>query len=189
MTRADIGDQRHASTTELVRLLTFVRNEPGSAEATSVFPFLSAQGRLAKYVHSQRGIQACSLNTLKRSCALLPGGFTALDELRCRALAAIKEDQGPTQEIEASSKRKLQERTQRLQAKLQAATEDLLLLTRLLERSMRQARQYAVDSKSAGLLERCAREQAELRDMSTMRKTPPPSLRLVGRKSTHGPAL
>jgi hypothetical protein len=172
---------RSASAAALAGLLKHVLDKPDSPEAKELLPHLGSQGSLARYSHKERGVIACSLNTLKRACSLMPGGFDALDSLRRRALHAIDSYEPQSSASSMSSKRQLQNRLHLLKARLDGATEDLLLLTRLLEKSMRHARQYAIDSGSPGLIERCAREQAELRDMMTLRQAEMPILRLVAR--------
>ena len=172
MTSAGVTNARLASTQALARLLEEVIRNPNSDAARKIEALLASQGTLARFSDSALGVVGCSLNTLKRSCTLTPGGFPALDGLRQRALSAIatrSEEMGdaPTK----TTKRQLQAKSHSLKESLNCAMEDLMLLTVILEKSIRQAKLYAQESKQAHLIERCAREHAELRDMMSLRRT------------------
>ena len=170
---------REKSAYALVAFLESVQARPREECHHEVREYLHSQASLAKYDDQSVGIRACSLNTLKKSCSVIPGGFMALDAARRRALAALEEHEEEICDVGAS-KRALQNRVKKLRQLLQASTEDLLLLTRLLERALRNGRQYAVDSRSASLIERCAREQAEVRDMLSLRQVAESHLHVLG---------
>lgn len=138
---------------------------------------LKSQGRLAQYGDPVLGIFGCALNTFKRACIQLPGGYKAMNDLRLQALARILSAR--VSDPPKTTKLALRSRVQSLSSDLQVLNGDLLLLTRMLELALRHGRQYASDSRNHAIVERCRREQAEIRDMMTMRRTSNRQLKLV----------
>lgn len=167
---------RDTSIRALLALLEAAQARPSEERHQAIHVYLHSQAALAKYADPSAGITSCSLNTLKKSCLVIPGGFMALDHARRRALAALDNAHAGRNFDEGTSKRALQARVKKLRQLLQASTEDLLLMTRLLDRSLRYCRQYANDSRNPGLIERCARDEAEMRDMLSLRQVSPPHL-------------
>lgn len=56
----------------------------------SVLKALASQGNFAKYENKEQGIEASSLNTLKRTCEkIFDNGFDELDKLRVIALEKL----------------------------------------------------------------------------------------------------
>lgn len=170
MSKASAVD-RVVSVRALQELLQNVCSEPGELDTVNFISVLSSQGALAAFSDADRDIHPCSLNTFKRACSQLPGGFEAFNNLRLRALRALQEKELTNHCAQPTKKRQLQNRVVELQRRLDCATEDLLLLTRILDRSMRQSRQYARDSKSETILERCMRDQSEIRDLLTLKQS------------------
>lgn len=170
---------REASTLSLLSAMEAAYAQPSAEQHQGIHSYLHSQATLTKYSDQLNGISACSLNTLKKSCSVIPGGFNALDMARRRALAALENNIGAPQPDDSGSKRILQLRVKSLKEQLQASTEDLLLLHRLLERALRHGRQYATDSRDASLIERCAQDQKEIRDMLSLRQIFPSHLHVV----------
>jgi len=182
MGKAAIEDTRVQSAAALTSLLDEAIDKPGSDVARMLKPHLARQSSLAAYAEDSKGIRACSLNTLKRACVNIPGGFAGIDSRRLRALAAIRSqiDYSETTDTAGEgSKRELEKRVKKLREKFDTATEDLMLLTRMLEKAMRQGKLYAAESRQPALVERCAREQAEIRDMMSLRQTAATALHIV----------
>lgn len=170
---------RSRSVAALKSLLEEAAANPTSPDAQELKSYLGSQGRLARYSNEALGIEACSLNTMKRACVFVDGGFDAVDALRRRALAALSAFEVEPADPTEGSKRQLQRRAKRLRERLDASTEDLILMTRVLEMAMRQAKRYAIESGNPGTVERCNREQSDLRDMLSLRQVSLPALRVV----------
>jgi hypothetical protein len=177
VSNSDVLDARRASTLALYQLLNNVVSGM-SAAPNELKVALGSQGGLSRYGAPSLGITGCALNTLKRSCTIIPGGFPALDALRRHAERALRE---PDERAapRADTKRELQDRVTRVKLERDAATEDLALLTRMLEVSMHQTRMCALESGDPALIERCRREQEAMRDMLSLRQTSSAPLRLV----------
>jgi len=172
-------EQRIAAILALERLLSEVSGNPRAPAAKELGSALVSQAALAAFSAVDRGIIGCSLNTFKRMCVHIDGGFGAMDARRLRAAAALQAVATEPTESAKSTKERVQKRANTLNEKLAVATEDLMLLTRLLERAMSQGKQYATDSRDPSIVERCRREQADLRDMMSLRRVGQVPLRLV----------
>lgn len=132
---------------------------------------LKSQGKFAQYADQSRGIHASSINTLKRIAdQVLPGGFTALDELRKRVIIALAREATPAAP-KPKTKAELLRRAEDQERVEVVLREDLELLTFALHRALTQAIAYAsrADPTVAAL---CTREQREILDMLSLRKTP-----------------
>ncbi|WP_155742513.1 hypothetical protein [Variovorax paradoxus] len=162
---------RGRSIIALKELLIEVVARSGAYVNAPIANHLKSQGALASFSDSDHRIVGGSLNTLKRSCLLVEGGFPALDRLRKCALAAIKNHTSSLEHPPKTAKAALAGRAERAELELQTAREDLLLLSFLLERSLHQGKLYATDSKNAAIEARCSKEQSELRDMTTLRRS------------------
>lgn len=132
---------------------------------------LKSQGALAEYSDRSRGIQVSSINTMKRNAdRVVPGGFLALDDLRKRVIVAFARE--TTQRVpRRKTKDELLQREADQKAVEITLREDLELLTFALDRALTQAIAYAAraDATVAAL---CQREQREIFDMLSLRKTP-----------------
>jgi hypothetical protein len=138
---------------------------------------LLSQSALASYESAEEEIYACSLNTFKRACIEVPGGFKAINALRLRLQEKIElaRSSAPPK----TTKRSLQSKSDYLTKELSLADGDLLVLTKMLEIALRNGRQYAIESRNPSIIERCRREQDEIRDMMTMTQTSSKRLTLV----------
>lgn len=160
----------------LLALDQFLRDIAATPQAhienDSLLVSLSSQGALARYTDSECGINGLSLNTAKRIAAqYIEGGFSALDERRKIARQAILDSKERISTPKRNSKFQLVERIRELEAQIQRSSQDLLLLTHALERALVQGRTYAQASKQSWLLERCSKEQRELRDGLSLLKS------------------
>jgi len=160
-------------------LLLLVVATPAAYVHAPIADHLKSQGLLAEFESHSDRIVAGSLNTLKRASTKLAGGFEAIDRLRNQARHSLEVERRRITQASKTTKAVLTDRAKRLSSDLAAAREDLLLLTRLLERALSQGRQYATESGNAALKDRCAREQTELLDMMTLRQTSPARLMLI----------
>lgn len=134
-----------------------------------LYSALKSQGALSKYEDKARGVEASSLNTLKRICARgLPGGFDALDRLRATALQAVEQGQQKTKQSLKVTRIDKGQRNNELETQCQTLQEELLLLNYLLEKSLRQARNYAEQTMDKNTLFICEREQKEIRAYLTL---------------------
>lgn len=71
-------------------LLELCSNPAAYRDNKSVLTALASQGNFAKYGNTEQGIEASSLNTLKRTCEkLFDNGFDELDKLRVIALEKL----------------------------------------------------------------------------------------------------
>lgn len=175
----DLTDSRVKSILALLALLDMFIQNPDSDEVKLLKSYLKSQRSLASFTDRAKGIVGCSLNTMKRLCVNVPGGFSAIDSRRRQALLAANKRASQSVDLPATSKRSLQVRALRLRELLDISSEDLLLLTRMFEKSLHQGRLYALESNSPAIIERCRREQAELRDMMSLRQTVGNPLRSV----------
>lgn len=162
---------RLSSANALRKLLLLVVANPSAYSRAPISGHLKSQSALAGFSSDELRIRGGSLNTLKRSCIGIEGGFEALDRLRKGALDSLRAEDAKQLATPKTTKAALAERVSRLSSDLAAATEDLLLLSRMLERALRQGRQYANDSGSSLIAERCNKDQSEIRDMMTLRQT------------------
>lgn len=168
---------RHSSCIALSNLL-FASIKNVNSTPADLSACLKSQAALAHYKNDTLGIFPCSLNTLKRSAVILPGGFEALNSARVSLQAALSEGSASPRHV-ANSKRQIAARNISLAKQLQHFDEDLLLLTRLLEMAMRQARSYAEGSKDSRVIARCAKEQDSIYDMLSLVKAAPAALKVV----------
>lgn len=132
---------------------------------------LNSQGSLARYSNVDHGIVGSSLNTMKRLAnELVPGGFEGLDGLRKAAISTFVteplNETGPGR----SSKAALLNKVSRLESSVEMLRGDLLLLTLALDKSLRQGKEYASNAEEHVRI-RCNKEQRDLLDMLTLRKT------------------
>lgn len=71
-------------------LLELCSNPAAYRDNKSVLTALASQGNFAKYENTEQGIEASSLNTLKRTCEkLFDNGFDELDKLRVMTLEKL----------------------------------------------------------------------------------------------------
>lgn len=124
---------------------------------------LKSQGGLAKLTIEGRGIRPSSLNTIKRIANLhLDGGFDAVDRLRVAALEAIEKEKSKTEHSNKTDKRGLTRRVEEQDEEIQVIHEDLMRMSRVFVKSLRQARSYAASSGKQSVIDLCRREQREL---------------------------
>jgi hypothetical protein len=147
----------------MVDLLEHVQQEPARfREQSTLVESLQSQGKLCRLSMPDIGLFAVSLNTFKRYCQRhVAGGFDALDRRRKAARTAIERCRrvGPT--ARKTQKGLIGE----LQADNAQLTLDNLLLTKLLQVSMRQARFYATTSGTPSLMALHDKEQREMLDL------------------------
>ncbi len=133
---------------------------------------LKSQGALSKYCDESKGIYPSSINTLKRICEKsLDGGFDALDRARQAALQAIDNETHKQQCGKKITRIILQQRINELEMSNQVLRQELLLLSFLLEKSMRQARHYAEQAMQEHVRLICEKEQKEIRSFLSLSNT------------------
>lgn len=134
---------------------------------------LKSQGALSKYHDEVRGIYPSSINTLKRICKKsLEGGFDALDRLRVAAFQAIENESQKAQRSNKITRTGMRQRMSELEGHNQLLQQELLLLSFLLEKAMRQARQYAEHATHDHVRMICEKEQKEIRSFLSLSITP-----------------
>ena len=146
-------------------LLQEILQEPATfIEDASLLKALRSQGAISKYHNENRSIYISSINTLKRICEKsLEGGFDALDRLRTAALQAIEDEQQKTKRSNKITRSRMSQRIVELNAENQLLQQELLLMSQLLEKSMRQARHYADQAMHENVRMLCEKEQKEIR--------------------------
>lgn len=138
--------ERHVESLEALSklLLDVVHNPSAFAEDGVLLAALNSQSGTAKYSCPDRGILGTSLNTLKRiSDRYFKNGYDALEVLRKGALESHLREDRRHHRSNKKTKTGLAERVQELEQKNAQLREDLILLTSLLNESVRNARQYA----------------------------------------------
>ncbi|MDZ4281328.1 MAG: hypothetical protein U1C04_11215 [Hydrogenophaga sp.] len=162
-----------SSIEKLYSLLGDIQAHPAKySEDHDLMRTLTAQGRLANYKKSEIGIAGMSLNTQKLLAdRAIPGGYAALDAARVAAKAALQRYESVTTVPKAGTKTLLLARVKKLEGELLRLEGDLLVVSDLLERCMRQARTYA-DSAPQTTRDRCGKEQAEILAMLGPRAKP-----------------
>ncbi|CAI8947623.1 hypothetical protein [Pseudomonas zeae] len=149
----------------LIELLETARQNPTQAlHDETLIAALKSQGTLCQLSLADQGIFKVSLNTFKRYCQdHAPGGFAALDRLRHAARSAIEQARQHVKSTRKSQKHLLLEtRAENAQLLL-----DNLLLTRLLQLSMRQSQAYATYAGDTNLMALHQKELRELLDLLT----------------------
>lgn len=147
----------------LIDLLDRVQKDPARfLDQSALIESLRSQGNLCRLTLPDVGLFAVSLNTFKRYCQRhAAGGFAALDRRRQAARTALDHARR-----EGVTPRKTQKRIiDELHADNAQLTLDNLLLTKLLQLSMRQARYYATASGAPNLLALHDKEQREMLDL------------------------
>ncbi len=125
---------------------------------------LKSQSAVSKYHNEKRSIYISSINTLKRICnKSIDGGFEALDRLRIAALRAIEDEQQKTKRSNKITRRGMSQRIIELNAENQILQQELLLISHLLEKSLRQARHCADQAMHDNVRMLCEKEQKEIR--------------------------
>jgi len=158
------------STVALRELLHEVIQEPSKfSEDDALRNALKSQGAISRHCNEKRGICISSINTLKRICdKSLDGGFNALDRLRVAALQALKDKQQKTNRSNKITRGGMDQRIAELEFENQILQQELLMISQLLEKSMRQARLYAKQSSQNNVLMVCEKEQKEIRAFLTL---------------------
>ncbi len=157
------------------RFLVDVASKPMQyADDQATCAALTTQGNLAKLSLSEYGIVSMALNTLKAYADdVSPESWTKLDALRLHALdrmnAASKQGEAPRR----GTKLDLQNQVTTLTGERDNALEDLEVLTSVLYRAMRNARNYAKDSGRGDLIHRCTQDEVELRAMLSVLHSKP----------------
>lgn len=155
--------QRSASLQALLALLYECVSEPSRHVNDSIASHLETQGDLARFDDPNRGISACSLNTMKSTAKfLLDGGFDTVNMARIKAYQAIQLSQHAIAPKRTSTARvALQAQIQAVRKELQIALQDLLLLQRAYRIRCKQARSYALESNNPSIVARCDAEQRQ----------------------------
>ena len=163
-------ERNNQSVVALRKLLHEVIHEPTKfKEDDKLRNALKSQGGLSQYCNEGRGIYVSSINTLKRICEKsLEGGFNALDRLRVSALQAMEDEQQNINRSNKITRGGINQRIAELEVENQVLQQELLLISHLLERSMRQARRYAEQSTHNNVLIICEKEQKEIRAFLTL---------------------
>jgi hypothetical protein len=139
-------------------------------EETLILQSLKSQGALAKLSDESRGIFPSSINTQKRIAEnIVEGGFEALDKLRVKALFAVEKMAHTNKQPDKETKAGLSLTINQLQSEIESIRYDLLLLTLVFEKSLRQSARYASQANTS-VQALCKKEQRELLDMLTIRK-------------------
>lgn len=154
----------------LRELLHEVIQDPANSEHDKELrDALKSQGALSKYRNEKHSIHTSSINTLKRICEKsLEGGFDALDRLRVAALQAIEDEQQKSNRSNKITRGGMSQRISELEVENQILQQELLLISHLLERSMRHARLYAEQSMQKNTRILCDKEQKEIRAFLTL---------------------
>lgn len=148
----------------LCSYLQEVAQTPDKIVDEELIAALKSQGALAKYSNQMRNIVSSSINTMKRICAqYLDGGFDALDRLRVITLRTIEDSRNRNTSSNKITRKYMVQRIKELKLSNQKLKQELLLITQLLEISMRQARYYANQSMQDSLRILCEKEQQEIR--------------------------
>lgn len=174
MKKIDKRVQKHIQSIYSLRDFLFeVIREPASfSQNQELLKCLKSQGALAKYHDETYGIYPSSINTLKRICEKsFEGGFDALDRLRREAFEAIENEQKKLKKINKITRIGLQQRISELEKTNQVLQQELLLLSYLLEKSMRQARYYAQHTHRDQVRLICEKEQNEIRSFLSLSST------------------
>lgn len=131
---------------------------------------LVSQGALSKFDAAEYGITASSLNTLKRiSDKHLRSKFLGLDKLRKEALEGINNCSNSDNLTSNKVRKNFEAKYHETKNLLLIARQDLWLMTMALEKSLRRAQHYAERSENNKIIELCAKEQKEIRDMFSLR--------------------
>ncbi|GAB2930883.1 hypothetical protein [Hafnia psychrotolerans] len=166
-------DINNRSVLARVRYLESIIKSPGMhRENTDLLIALKSQGGLAKLSVRESLISPMSLNTLKnRANDLLPGGFTAFDNLRCLASKAIH-DSRTTKPAKSSSVTK-----QELKAKVKAQDkiisqlwDEIALVTNIFRESITLAQQFAEKCHDPADLSLFKKRRRELFSMLSLSK-------------------
>ena len=155
--------ERHRKSVLALRsLLLEVCKTPASfADNAALIVALKSQGALAAFEDDEREVVSSSLNTVKRVSALaLPGGFGELNALRVRAALLLRRAIANPKRA-YGSKGDLKRRVDSLGEANNLLRRDLLLITKVVDLSMRQARRYA-ELAGPDVSAKCQREQREL---------------------------
>jgi hypothetical protein len=165
--------QHGRSTVALAKLLGEAIGSPAEhLQVPGLAAALKSQGALANFGAAGSGVTSSSLNTIKRIAnEVLDGGFDGLDRLRRAALDALTMASTKATHSNKVDKAGLTLRVEELEADNQSLRQDLLLLTFVLEKALRQAKNYAAKGDSASQT-LCRREQRELLDMLSLRRSP-----------------
>jgi len=110
-----------------------------------------------------------SINTLKAYADdVVEGGFLTLDQLRKAALESINNYVERNRRSNKTTKAGLTKRVKEQEIEVSYLRQDLLLLTIIIEKSLRQGRQYAEQSNRQRTVDLCEKEQGELRRMLSL---------------------
>jgi len=138
---------------------------------TSVVDALSSQGALAGFTSAERGIVACSLNTLKRAAEhSIEGGFGALDSARTVAKEALDSSRKPLGLRDRRNKDGLKKQLAEVKEQVQKLKEDLEILTWALAKALAHARTYAARTNHPATEYLCKKELGELLNMLSFRQ-------------------
>lgn len=144
----------------LVSLLNDIIESPEQySQSLEILNALSSQDGLARYSNIERGINPCSLNTLKRQAANnIAHNFTYIDELRKKAYIALRK--AGRAKSTKKNKEQLVVVVRNLRDEIIILEEELATLTWLITRLSGQARNYARQAGSSTKV-LCEKEQAE----------------------------
>lgn len=166
-----LPNSRLDSTNKLSLFLKDIISDPHSFLAHPIAACLDNQTSLAAFDDPTLGIRGCALNTLKAAAREVPGGFVAIDNLRTQAFSKLHAARQPVRQ--KTTRAILQETVAELSTSISLYEGDLLLLTQMLELALRQGRQYAIEGTNQATIERCRREQNDIRDMMTLGRLMP----------------
>lgn len=154
-------------------IVEILRNPAAFADNEAVIKALKSQGALSKYSDMARGIQATSLNTIKRiSAKVLQEGFEDFDRMRIVALEAINTFRDRSERSNKTTKIGLTRRVAEMEVELQQALQDIWHITMAFEKALSQGRYYAQQSDNPAILALCLKEQRELRAILSLSKHP-----------------
>lgn len=156
--------QKRAESTYALKdfLLEVIRNPKDWHTNLALIEALKAQGKLAKWEDQARGINACSLNTLKTAAeTFLEGGYGALDQLRRSALATIEAHKEKGKAGNTRTKTGLQKKLKEQARHIRLLEQQNMMLIYLLSELKVKASKYA-NAGPATVQALCKREMAEI---------------------------
>ena len=151
---------------KLYKLLSDIKTNPQdfNGQAKELFMALKSQGGICGYANEKLGIEKQSVNRVKRNARVIDGGWEAFNKLRKEAYKQLDKEinKNNTKVNKTGTKAYEREKKELARIQLRTAREDLLLITMMLQESMTQARNYAEESGSNLIIERCRLEQSEI---------------------------
>jgi len=154
-------------------LITVIREPEGFINDQKLLSALTSQGRFYRTDIEGYNIHGLSLNTVKKIAnENVDGGFEALDRLRIRVLEELVSHNALANKSNKITKTGLTKRVKELEQKLLQSDQDKLLLTRLLMKSLAQAKNYVLHQNGQVVVSICEREQRDILNMLSLLQLP-----------------